>query len=170
MPRDLQAFLSACNRGGILLDTNALLLFIVGRGGESDIKLCKRTAYYSETDYTTLIKLVECSRGKINITPYVISELSNLVIDAKTKIGKYSTAATMIVKLAKESYSHKDTLIANKHISYLGFTDISILSAAENTDCGIVTSDSALYRKLLDEGRNAIHLQTFTALGNSPLR
>lgn len=73
---------------GLLIDTNLLVLLIVGTINPTQISLHKRTNSYSAEDYNRLITFAD--RFKIRVTtPNILTEVSNLLEGYSYK-GKYA--------------------------------------------------------------------------------
>jgi len=166
MPPDLSRFIATCAQAGILIDTNLLLLLAIGNENKANIKSDTRTSAYSEIDYNLLIKIIKISKYNLMITPYMVSEISNHLVDSKGKISQYYDVSKKIVGEASESHYHKDVILSTAELSFLGFTDVSILRIAEKKGCAVITADLNLYSKLLEKGRDAAHLPTLVAFGS----
>lgn len=165
MPKDINSFIRACSRVGLLIDTNLLILLAVGNKNRSEIAQHKRTCNYTEQDYDLILKLLKISNHRLYITPYIVSEVSNFLVDAKNGQGTHSEVAKALIKEADESHHHKDDILNIPELSFLGFTDVSIIKTANDLDCGVITNDNLLYQQLSIQGRNVAHLQTLTTYG-----
>src|SRR5437667_6470122 len=64
-------------RAGILVDSNILLLLLVGNFNRRLISKFKRTQTFDEQDYDILVDLL-ANFGSIHTTPHVLTEVSNL--------------------------------------------------------------------------------------------
>ena len=75
-----QKFLEVCRRKGVVLDTNLLVLLIVGRTGLSEIKRNERTKKFSSEDYYIVSRLIEISKGRtVYSAPQAIPETMYLL-------------------------------------------------------------------------------------------
>ena len=79
---------------GLLIDTNLLVLFLVGKTNKSRILSFQRTQAYTLEDLELLERLVEQFRTLIT-TPHVLTEVSNLA----SLRGKELTAFRLLFRL-----------------------------------------------------------------------
>lgn len=63
---------------GILLDTNVLLLYLVGSIDPQNVGRFKRTAKYDENDFRILSNLVNLFKTNVT-TPHILTEASNFL-------------------------------------------------------------------------------------------
>ena len=68
----------------LILDTNLLILVLVGLFDINSIGTFKRTNKYSERDYNNLIDIVK-QFPKLVITPHIFAEISNLCFSNRDK-------------------------------------------------------------------------------------
>lgn len=71
----IEAYIKQYRRKGIIVDTNLLLLALIG--GTSSIVEFKRTCGYSDADYQLLLKVID-QFEKLVSTPHILAEVSNL--------------------------------------------------------------------------------------------
>ena len=64
-------------RGGLLIDTNLVVLFAVGTVNRKRIEAFKRTRQYTEADFDLLLRLLD-RPGPVYTTPHILAEVSNL--------------------------------------------------------------------------------------------
>ena len=67
----------AARRPGLLLDTNLLVLLVVGKVNRERIATFKRTSAYTGRGYDLLERLIK-PFSKLYTVPHVVSEVSNL--------------------------------------------------------------------------------------------
>jgi hypothetical protein len=135
--------------GQIILDTNPLLLFVVGRTNLRYISVHKRLRNaFDETDFKNLVDLLEES-SVIVLTPNVLTETSNLAryIDdpAKTEISKL---LAKIISNGHEHFVSSKSAAARKEYVRLGLTD-SVLLEAASLSGKLLTADAGLYEAAL---------------------
>lgn len=145
-------------RPRLIIDTNLLLLAIVGTVNRSLIGTFDRTRKYGVADYDAVIS--EMPRySKLAITPGIAVETSNWI--GYLKGLDYEVAWNHFCNLVKGALEvpvassmacdHADSLS-------LRITDCSILIAAEK-DTVVLTDDHPLYTALLDNGIKVLHLK-----------
>lgn len=149
-----------CSSKGILIDTNLLILLLVGNFDPKYIASFKRTQKYDVSSYAFLKKYVQ-NFSKIITTPQILTELSNLTFDEmnqSNKMTEYFRQVVGYLRLAQESYQDKTQLIAHPSLSKFGFTDIGIVNVSKQTKCLVITDDFPLSRILETEKCHFINL------------
>lgn len=136
---------------GLILDTNLLLLLIVGSTSKEYISKHKRLKAYSEKDFDLLIKIIS-DVPNVFVTPNILTETSNLAGQipepARTKIFNVFRD---YIPSADEHYCESRRAITRKEFIRLGLTDSVILH--EMTDAFILlTDDLNLYLAAINEG------------------
>ena len=147
------------NAAGLLVDTNLLVLFVVGSVNRDRIEMFKRTRKYSKADYDLLIRVLD--RRKIYTVPHVLAEVSNLTDLAGTE----RTLSRSFLKKRISSFDEvqmpsawatEDRLYQN-----LGLTDAAIAAVARTHNCVVLTDDLDLYDRL---SRDGVSVENFTHL------
>jgi predicted nucleic acid-binding protein len=140
----------------LLLDTNLLVLFIVGSTNKAYIARHKRLKAFTADDFNLLLDLVNQAE-KVMLTPNTLTETSNLIRyieePAKTEIlDKFS----QLVQTNEEVYlKSRDAL---KHLSYrpLGLADAVLLNLSEGHNT-LATTDLNLYLSAIADKKPAIN-------------
>jgi hypothetical protein len=105
---------------GLLIDTNLLVLWVIGAMSPSQISTYKRTTQYSSEDYTLLISYID--RFKVVLTtPNILTEASNL-LEGYTYKGQ--NALLLLERIAQKTQEvfHGSSSIMDIHSkSYLNF-------------------------------------------------
>ena len=128
----------------ILLDTNLLVLLVVGLADPSYIPIHKRLSVYDQKDFEIVSGFVADS-DKLIICPNVTTETSNLIryIDEPARSHISSVFATMIERV-EENYVPSINAASLPEHSRLGITDSVLLLLAEN-HATLLTADVGLY-------------------------
>ena len=149
---------------GILVDTNVLLLYLVGSVDPELIRRHKRTAQFTIEDYDTLEELLSAFSVVIT-TPSILTETNNLA----GQIG--NPAREMIfAALSREAGVMRERHVAVSRLTQeavfidFGITDAGIAVAAQKGYL-ILTDDFALSSYLSSEGHDVIN---FNHLRNYP--
>lgn len=130
----------------LIIDTNLLLLLVIGAvEGGKHIKSSKRLKDFDEFDYQTVLGFMKGYK-KVFITPYIATEVSNL-IDLNRDAGK---KAYEIARSLFKLFSHVDSKINDDALSETflryGLTDNSIIGLVK--DYHILTNDNRLCEQL----------------------
>ncbi|QWR78006.1 hypothetical protein [Candidatus Magnetomonas plexicatena] len=143
------SFLSKCltkyKRTGVLLDTNLLLLYLVGYYDPNYIKKFKRTFKYSIEDFYFLKDYIE-RFDKIIITPQVLAEIWNFA--EKIEVGRFGgflISSIPQIAYMSENYIEKDRIISEQSFHYIGVTDTSVILTAKALKCLVLTDDFRSY-------------------------
>ena len=148
---DLRELLESCNREGIILDTNILLLYVVGACDKSRISTFKRTQTFAPEDFDTLWRFLQHFR-KVATLPNIITEVSNLLdgLTGKVRLACFKLLASAVDSL-EEHYMPSSAVSKVSEFGRLGLTDTAILRLAE-TKYLVLTDDFDLYGCLASKG------------------
>lgn len=140
----------------VLLDTNLLLLLIVGFLDKKLIEKHKRTQAFTKEDFDLLIKSI-ADVQVIWITTHCLAEVSNLLKQTNQRqsnelIGFLAEATSKF----KESYIKKELIFEKSFFARLGVADSGIVVKAKRVDC-VFTVDFDLYNEISKKGYNVIN-------------
>jgi rRNA-processing protein FCF1 len=140
----------------LLVDTNILLLYVVGSLSLDRIARHKRTDTFTIEDYRLLDRLLRESGG-IVVTPNILTEVSNLLghTDEKTR-GSLLILLRSLVRISEEHYVRSLEAVEAAEFSRLGLADASILSSPTE-DLTVLTDDLHLYLALQRRGVEVIN-------------
>lgn len=146
----------------VLLDTNLLVLLIVGLYNKKVIGNHKRTRTFTEQDFDLLINHIG-GYDILWITSHCIAETSNLLKQTHENQAKelLSVLGTFMSD-KKESHIPKEVIFGNNYSMRLGVTDTGIIIKSKRVDC-VFTVDFDLYAEISRLGYNVInfnHLRT----------
>ncbi len=142
---------------GVLIDTNLLLMYLVGLYDRDYVPGFKRTQQYTVEDFDIVHKFVRPFHLLVT-TPHVLSELSNLSKALKDqRAATYFVTLVEVLKRATEVHIEKDRLLADQRLPRFGFTDLSLLEAARELKCLVLTDDFAACGMLQTEKCAAIN-------------
>jgi len=137
---------------GVLVDTNLLLLYIVGSFDISLIRDFKRTANFTEDDFERVSKFVDYFDLKIT-TPHVLTEISDFIDNrqALQSVLKVYIEHSQEVFLESLELSKKETFLK------FGLADTSVTYTAKDSYL-IFTDDRPLYGFLINSEIDAVNL------------
>ena len=151
----------------IIIDTNLLLLFIVGLTDCHLIGKHKRTKNFEVADYDLLLNCLSMYQ-EIVVTPHILTETSNLLSQAPE-----STALSLrimlseLLKTQKEEFESSSEVIKHDSFLRLGLTDSAIIRLVER-GIPLITVDLDLYLSAVKHNPNVInftHLQQARMFG-----
>jgi len=132
----------------IILDTNLLLLLLVGGCDKNFLNQHACTEKYTGIDHDLLINIFRFFDPTIVITPHILTEFSNLSRrDIKEpRIQHFIATVRDRLKNYKEEQVSLGRLL-NTKVSVLalyGFADMSIIEVAKKIDAVVLTDDISL--------------------------
>ncbi len=138
---------------GILIDTNIVLLYIVGSLNVSLIREFSRTSMFTETDFDKLSKFIDFFELKIT-TPHILTEVSNLIgnrHDIQNLLKTY-------VKSSEEKFLESFKICENRAFLNFGLADIAISETAKDLYL-VLTNDSNLFGFLINQKIDVVSLE-----------
>jgi hypothetical protein len=140
---ELDAVIVRSRPAGLVLDSNLLLLLIVGLVDSHFIANFKRTRMFAQEDFNLLIHIMRRFE-KCSITPHVLTEVSNFIGQIKEPyLDKCRAQLAQFINSSKEHYSPAKDLLAMKEYFRFGVSDASLSELAHRRFL-ILTVDAAL--------------------------
>lgn len=140
----------------IAIDTNLLVLLVVGSASEGYIARHKRTNTYAADDFRLLRQILLTADGLV-FTPHVLAETSNLVRQfSRPGVDAIVNVLRRMIEQAREVVVTGVEAVRRPEFRYLGLTDAALL-AIEAGDITLLTDDFDLYRASLAAGRQPIN-------------
>lgn len=134
-----------------IIDSNALVVLIVGLIDPRLFKNHKRTSIYDEEDFLELLSIIG-NLDRIVILSNVWAEVDNLLNDFSGNYKyQYITNISNLIKLTTEKYIPSITVIDKDEFYELGLTDSLLLEEAKGCQL-LITSDSKLSDYALASG------------------
>jgi len=135
----------------VLIDTNLLLLLIVGLYNKDLISVHKRTKEFMPKDFDLLVK---CIKGYkiLWVTSHCLAEVSNLIRQTNKKQAKELMACfSSFIAKARETHIQKEIIFKNVISARLGVTDTGIIIKSKRVSC-VFTVDLDLYTEISKKG------------------
>lgn len=125
---DVEKLIAKYKHKGVLIDTNLLLVYLIGTIDKNLIENFKRTTKYIKEDYDVLDAFISNFESIIT-TPNIMTEVNNLAtcLSDSYKYRFYQIFHTLINK-SEETYLASSTISIQDEFSVLGITDTGILS------------------------------------------
>lgn len=129
---------------GVLIDSNLLLVLLIGICNPALFRRFDRTSAYDGEAFRLLAAFVGQFR-KVITTPNILTEVSNLSGGLKgTDLDGLRMVFAVQVKIFDETYVDSRTAVSDRHFKKLGLTDAAIISAALSGKCLVLTADAQL--------------------------
>jgi rRNA-processing protein FCF1 len=156
-PDDLLEIIRKYQNKGILVDTNLLLLYFLGKVAPDQIERFKRTSdRYTRNDYDLLAAFLR-HFSVIATTPNVLTEVSNLSgqLTGGVRDRCFHEFAKQIVQL-DETYVPSTSVRKRPYFARFGLTDCAIVNLAKGLYL-VLTDDAELSALLMREGVDVIN-------------
>ena len=152
---DAGALIEKHQAKGVLVDSNLLVLLLVGRVNTARILDCKRTGDFTIADFDLLRNLITWF-GKLIGTPHVLSQVSDLAELTGKDQERIRHLFKLVVDQIEEFYDSSRDLVAHPLFQRLGLTDAAIASIA-NRGILVLTADVTLQLALQRRGADALN-------------
>ena len=160
---ELEKLLNRYRNKGILIDTDILLLLIVGSSNRKRISQFKRTQQFIPEDYDLLIKLIDLFPTIIT-TPNILTEVNSLTnqIGEPERSKCFAIFAQLISEIEECALSSQEIVKNNGFIKF-GLTDCGIIELSKNQYL-VLTDDFKLFNYLQNleiDSINFNHLRVY---------
>lgn len=127
----------------IIIDTNALIVLLLGYINPDLIDSHKRTSIYSKEDFDNLQRTIGDIKNLVTL-PNVWTEVDNLLqnLPGDNKY-KYVRVIAETIKRTSEKYLNSSLAVESPSFYKIGLTDSLILDYAKKCDL-LITADSSL--------------------------
>jgi rRNA-processing protein FCF1 len=127
----------------IIIDTNALILLVLGTVNLNNIGRHRRLSVYTEEDFWTVSSLVN-DENQLLSTPNTWTEVDNLCNNMRGEDRqRYINVMKHIVSASTEKFITTRSVVEDHYFADIGITDTIILNLAKKCSL-LVTGDSAL--------------------------
>lgn len=141
-------------RKGIYVDTNLLLLYIVGRTGREYIAKHRRLGDYSAGDFDALLNIL-VREDAVYVTPNTLTETSNLLGQHREpERSRFMIMLRHIIHDSQEVYVASTQASSRQDFLQLGLTDAVLLDAVSE-ETPLLTVDKKLHSAALAKGDGA---------------
>ncbi len=148
-------------RRSILLDSNLLLLLVIGSIDPAWISRYKRTSHYTTEQFGLLSAIVASSQSLVT-TPHILTEVSNLANALpEDQRDEFAVQFRLIIAKFEERFVPAITLAKDKLFRF-GIADTAMYHAANGVL--ILTSDGRFAKVANALGAEALDLETVSAL------
>lgn len=152
-------------RLGIIIDTNILLLYFLGRFAPEQIERFKRTKDRFVSEDFTVLKLLLTGFDRIVTTPTILAEVSSFSNQLSEPLRtKYFENLRTELTLIHENYVESGVLARRSVFVKFGLTDASILLSAQGAYL-VLTDDFSLTQYLQSQNVDVINFNNIRTLG-----
>jgi hypothetical protein len=161
---DAAALITKHQGRGVFIDTNLLVLLLVGFVNPSRIPKFKRTQDFSIADFRVLRKLVEWFGKPLVATPHVLSQVSDLTDLSGREAILVRELFRSIVDEIEEQHDNARRLVLHPLFNRFGLGDASVAEVCAR-DIVVLTADVQLQIALGSIGLDAINFNHVRPLG-----
>jgi rRNA-processing protein FCF1 len=153
----LETLLARHRAAGIIVDTNLLLLLLIGSHSPTLISSFKRTTRYTSSDFDILVEALALFSTLLT-TPHILTEVSNLA----GQLGDPGRQEVMrdlaaIIAVLSELQVPAEEAARDPAFPRFGLTDIAILQHASEGRYLVLTDDFRLSQYLASIGVEVIN-------------
>lgn len=161
---DAAALITKHRGRGVFIDTNLLVLLLVGLVNPSRIPKFKRTQDFSIEDFRVLSKLVEWFGRPLVATPHVLSQVSDLTDLSGREAILVRELFRSIVDQIEEQHDNARRLVLHPLFERFGLGDASVAEVSAR-NIVVLTADVQLQIALGSMGLDAINFNHVRPLG-----
>ena len=144
----------------VLVDTNLLVLYVIGNVNRRRIETFKRTRQYRPEDHDLLLRVLT-NFTSVYTLAHIMAEVSNLTDLHQPELLLARRALKEMVKVCHEVPLPSGQAMEERVYERLGLTDAAIACAAREHNCAVLTDYLDLYLNL---SRNQTPVYNFTHL------
>jgi rRNA-processing protein FCF1 len=148
------------NGGGLPVDTNLLVLFMIGTVNRARIETFKRTSRYTARDFG-LLRRVIAKFSKLHTVAHILAEVSNLTDLHGMELARARRVLKVAISSLDKAVMPSIQAAEDPLYSSLGLVDAAIGAVARAHDCTVLTDDLDLYVRL---GRDRVNVINFRHL------
>jgi len=153
---DARALIEKHRAKGVLVDTNLLVLFLVGTVNRQRITNFKRTGDFSIEDYELLARLIAWF-GKLIATPHVLTQVSDLTdLAGNELVASRKLFKKLVIEQIEETYDGSRLLVADSCFDHFGLTDAAIATVCSRGVL-VLTTDLRLHLMLQERNIDALN-------------
>ena len=140
----------------LLIDTNLLVLFVVGTAAKEYIAKHKKLSAFTVEDYDMLLRIVS-GASEVLVTPNTLTETSNLAAYiGEPARSKVLDVLRTVSATSCERYVPSSAAAQRSEFIRLGLADAALLELSAK-DVTLLTTDFGLYNAALAKGAKAFN-------------
>ena len=146
----------------MFIDTQLLVLLVVGETDRTLISKHGRTRAYQVEDYERLVRLINETDQRVFVTPNTLTEASNLLAQDRREEPDRSRifgVLQALIERTEEEVVESKVAARNSNFKRLGLTDAALLEVISVSN-PLVTGDLDLYRAALSKEADAAYYFT----------
>ncbi len=160
----LDSLIQKYRHKGVLVDTNLLVGFLVGRYNPSHLTNCRATKAFAPDDFLLLTRFLS-HFDKLITTPHILTEVSNLAGKLPDDlIAGFRTTFGQEIKSLSEQPMSAQSIVDDSEFPKFGLTDTAIRMIAPGKYL-VLTDELPLYQLLSKRKVDVINFNHIRPLG-----
>lgn len=161
---DAAALMEKHKASGVFIDTNLLVLLLVGTVNQRRIATFKRTQGFTLADFRLLQSLIKWFGSPLYSTPHILSQVSDLTDLSGHEREAIRGLFTSLVATIEEQYDTAGELVKTPAFGRFGLADASIAAVCKRGVL-VLTGDLNLQVALQAAGLDALNFNHVRSLG-----
>ena len=129
----------------MFIDTNLLVLLVVGETDKDLISKHRRTRAYRVEDYDLLVKLINDTDHQVFVAPNTLTEASNLLAQhGEPERSRIFGVLQTLIETTEEKAVESRVAARNSNFRRLGLTDAALMEIVSASN-PLITTDLDLY-------------------------
>lgn len=129
----------------MFIDSNLLVLLVVGETDREMISRHRRTRSYRVEDYDLLVRLINDTDQPVFVTPNTLTEASNLLAQHREpERSRIFDVLGTLIETTEEKFVESRAVTRNPDFTRLGLTDAVLLDVISASN-PLITADLRLY-------------------------
>ena len=129
----------------MFIDSNLLVLLVVGETDREMISKHRRTKSYRVEDYDLLVRLINDTDHQVFVTPNTLTEASNLLAQhGEPEPSRIFDVLGSLIETTEEKFVESKAVTQNRHFTRLGLTDAVLLEVVSASN-PLITADLKLF-------------------------
>jgi hypothetical protein len=147
----------------ILIDTNLMVLVVVGNYRRDRILTFKRTIQYTLEDHALMLQIIAGYDRRIT-TPHILTEVDNLTRQLpQAEHAEVARSMAQVLSALFEVHVPSEAATRSSAFAALGLTDcVTMLSSLDTL---VITDDFRLSNTLASMGREVVNINHIRTLG-----
>ena len=162
---DVDGLLKKYTAKGVLIDTNLLVLLLVGSVNKNRITRFKRTQAFTTADFDLLLNLIQHLGPTIISTSHILSQASDLADLKGEELGRVRAfMKRLVIETIEEHRDPAKELAAHPLFARLGLGDAGIATVCAKNVL-VITTDVELWSEIQTVGLDAINFNHISEIG-----
>lgn len=145
----IRSILARHRNSPLLIDSNLLILWLIGKTDVALVGRFKRTSSFEASDFRLLDNIIGALKPRLITTPNILTEVSNLATTLHgTARSRFSALLKSHIVGVEERFVPSESASSRREFSAFGLTDCAIIELCGALRSLVVTADALLAETL----------------------